>query len=191
MAMTTANKRPTKILSAPYKVLAPDRIGRMRQRVMIDTDAGTLEFSALAEAVGIPENTLRTRLWRDGWRKPHVLAGKPEMPTAQDGPTRIIAKPRREICTRNSKGQGMSMLMFRCDDGNTYTLDELAKATGVNRQTIRTRLSRALGWRDPEIFLLGRKKKKEGEGNAEWRRLSDRPRTRNMAMVCRPGLCEK
>lgn len=94
-------------------------------------------------------------------------------------PTRIIAKPRRETCDRNGKGQGMSMLMFRCDDGKTYTLDELAKATGVNGQTIRTRLSRAMGWRDPEIFLLGRKKKGEGEGNSEWHSLSSRPKTRN------------
>lgn len=67
--------KPTKILRKPYKKLLPDSSGRPQRRLVVDTDAGTLLLSALAEELEIPYQTLRSRMGRSakGWADPHIL----------------------------------------------------------------------------------------------------------------------
>ena len=104
-------------------------------------------------------------------------------------PTRIIAPPHRIACPRNDKGQNISMLVFDCDNGRTYTLDELAAAALVNPNTIRTRIA-AAGWDSPDVLLRGRKPKRESEGSPEWKALGSRARHQLLRHIAGPGPLE-
>jgi hypothetical protein len=103
-------------------------------------------------------------------------------------PTRVVQEP--GIGWINDvKGRRHKVTTYTCDNGKTYDINELAAATGVNANTIHTRLAR-FGWDDSLLLIPATKKGMrisggtiggEDAGTEEWRKLGRKPRDYNLA----------
>jgi len=123
-------------------------------------------------------------------------------------PTCIVREP--EWRTSDSQ-KNKAIRWFLCDDGNEYTVEMLAKITGLATSTIYNRMAN-LGWASPLILrnnrrdgisrqvIAGETRKRSasnvGQGNkghvaGTWQQLGCKPRTGNMLRMRPPGSFER
>ena len=103
-------------------------------------------------------------------------------------PTRIIKEPYRA----KVDGYKRTVFVCSCDDGNTYTISDLAKIVGLNYNGLVHRL-RYYGWQSPLILkgnskgkrLDGKKlsNNKNNNGNEAWKKLSNKPRNKRLVKL--------
>lgn len=113
-------------------------------------------------------------------------------------PTRIIKEPGEKIIT-DSAGRKARVIGLTCDDGQTYTVPELAKLIGISNHTLYRRID-LYGWKHRNVLappmpkgltIDGVKQNTHQEGSPEWRSLSGRERRRRLASIPGPGLFEQ
>jgi len=104
---------------------------------------------------------------------------------------RIIKKPFRVLPKLGEHGSNTThqILMICCDDGNTYTLQQLADKVEMSRQKLIYQI-KTMGWQHPEVLNSAYKEASTGKGqrrvlrgNASWQKLSDKPRFVKIANV--------
>ena len=104
---------------------------------------------------------------------------------------RIIKKPFLVLPKLGEHGSNTThpILMICCDDGHTYTLQQLAGKLGMSRQKLIYQI-KTLGWKHPEVLHPDFKGAASGEGqrrtlhgNEAWKNLSDTSRLFKMPNV--------
>lgn len=113
-------------------------------------------------------------------------------------PTRIISRPVKKTIT-DCAGRKAQVIGLQCDDGKTYTVQELARAIGISNDTLYRRLD-LYGWSHGNVLappmpkgltIDGVKQNTSKKGSPEWRKLSCRQRSRRLASIPGPGLFEQ
>ncbi len=114
-------------------------------------------------------------------------------------PTRIVRPPvKRMVQTR---GGGRGTMFITCDNGREYEIGELAALVGISRSGLYQRIH-SHGYQHEQILAPpvrpGENLNKTlylrnhaDSGSEEWRRMSSKPRTDNLARICQPGKFEQ
>jgi len=107
-------------------------------------------------------------------------------------PTRIISPP-----TKGYKG----ICLYTCNNGYTYSLDELQEVTGLSKYSLSQRI-RIFGFDSDMVFMPRAKRgfRIDGEsvnnqvqasGNEAMKRLSGKVRSKNLSRIPPPGTLEQ
>lgn len=113
-------------------------------------------------------------------------------------PTRIISEPGEKTII-DSAGRKAKVIGLCCDDGKTYTVQEMAKLLGISRYTLYQRIA-LYGWEHRNVLapptpkgltIDGKKQNPNYEGSQEWRQMSGRQRSWRLASIPGPGSFER
>lgn len=121
-------------------------------------------------------------------------------PNGEDGPLpiRIIKEPTKVKPIKGMHGTNTThpILLITCNNGFSYTINELASLLGRSRQQVAWRL-REVGWQDPRCLDFSedndcRCNRRGGNtsGNSAWAALSNRPRLLDLDRIPPAGSWE-
>lgn len=172
-------KTPTKIIAEPY--LEYRRVGKAHRNVTVfPCDTGDFTCEELDMALGFEGRWVvcqRYRKW--GWKDPRVLAkGKiisipirkePKLEYLENGPTMIVEEP--------AKRDNKLFISYVCNDGNTYSAEQLARLLGLSSGSVITNRVQKYGWEDKRNLCLGACVSADKVPTDEWLRMGTRPRT--------------